>query len=219
MLELKTELFQRIGRAYGALPIVASNTSGLPLADLAAAYGHPQRFLGMHYFQPAEAFPLVEVVRVPQTDDTVVERVIAALANTGKEALVLNRPVQGFLVNRLQHAILHEAYYLIEQGIVTVADVDKVARQMLGPRMCVTGLIEQKDIGGLDTHALAQQAIVPHLWHGSQPCRLVQEKYSRGDLGLKTGRGFYDWSDKDPAQVRKIAGRRLARLLAFIKDL
>jgi len=218
-LELKAELFRRIGQAYGAAPIVASNTSGLPLEDLATAYGHPQKFLGMHYFQPAEAFPLVEVIRIPQTDDRAVESVVAALADAGKEALRINRPIQGFLINRLQHAILHEAYYLIEQGIVTAADVDKVARQLLGPRMCITGLIEQKDIGGLETHALAQRAIIPYLWHGSEPCRLVQDKYARGDLGLESGRGFYDWSDKDPAQVRKIAGRRLAQLLAFLENL
>src|SRR3546814_3027106 len=105
---------------------------------------------------PAEALPLVEVIRVPQTTDDTFARCIAALKRTGKDAIVLNRPVEGFLFNRLQHAILHEAYYLIEQGIVTHEDVDKAAKWLLGPRCCVTGLIEQKDISGLDTHAIAR---------------------------------------------------------------
>jgi len=101
-----------------------------------------------------------------------------------------------------------------------VEDVDRAARRLFGPRMCITGLIEQKDLSGLDTHALAQQAIVPHLWHGAEPCRLLQDKYERGDLGLKTGRGFYDWSGKDPAKVRKDVNARLGRLIAFIdKDI
>lgn len=214
--ELKIDFFKRLGEAYGDIPIVASNTSGLPLEDLAAAYGHPQRFVGIHYFHPADVAPLVEVIPVADIDGSVVRQVVAALAKTGKEALVLKRPVAGFLINRLQHAILHEAYYLIEQGIVSVEDVDRAARRLFGPRMCITGLIEQKDLSGLDTHALAQQAIVPHLWHGAEPSRIVQEKYERGDLGLKTGKGFYDWSGKDPAQVRKDVNTRLARLLEFL---
>jgi 3-hydroxybutyryl-CoA dehydrogenase len=214
--ELKIDLFRRMGEAYGDVPIAASNTSGLPLEDLAAAYGHPHRFVGIHYFHPAEITPLVEVVPVADIDGSVVRRTVAALAQTGKEALVLKRPVVGLLVNRLQHAILHEAYHLIEQGIASAEDVDRVARQLLGPRMCISGLIEPKDLGGLETHALAQQAIVPHLWHGSEPSRIVQDKYERGDLGLKTGRGFYDWSGRDPVEVRKTAAERLARLLEFL---
>ncbi|MCX5821041.1 MAG: 3-hydroxyacyl-CoA dehydrogenase NAD-binding domain-containing protein [Deltaproteobacteria bacterium] len=214
--ELKIDFFRRLGKAYGDVPIAASNTSGLPLEDLAAAYGYPHRFVGIHYFHPADVAPLVEVIPVADIDGSVVRRTVAALAKTGKEALVLKRPVAGFLVNRMQHAILHESYYLIEQGIVSAEDVDKVARRLLGPRMCITGLIEQKDLSGLDTHALAQQAIVPHLWHGAEPSRIVQDKYRHGDLGLKTGRGFYDWSGKDPAEVRKTAADRLARLLEFL---
>jgi 3-hydroxybutyryl-CoA dehydrogenase len=214
--ELKIDLFRRLGEAYGDVPVAASNTSGLPLEDLAAAYGHPHRFVGIHYFHPADVTPLVEVVPVADIDGSVVRRTVAALGQTGKEALVLKRPVVGFLVNRLQHAILHEAYYLIEQGIVSAGDVDRVARRLLGPRMSISGLIEQKDLSGLDTHALAQQAIVPHLWHGAEPGRVLQDKYQRGDLGLKTGRGFYDWSGKDPVDVRKTAAERLARLLEFL---
>lgn len=216
-LELTTELFRRIGEAYGARAIAASNTSGLPLEDLAAAHGHGAAFVGIHYFQPAEAFPLVEVIRVAATADATLERAVEALERTGKEAIVLKEPVPGFLINRLQHAILHEAYHLIGAGVVTAADVDKVAKRLFGPRMCITGLIEQKDISGLDTHALAQQAIVPYLWHGAEPNPLVQEKYARGDLGLKTGQGFYDWRGRDADAVRRAAEARLARLLAFLE--
>ncbi len=217
-IDLKTSLFRRMGEAYGTRALVASNTSGLPLEDLAAAHGHPSAFLGIHYFQPAEAFPLVEVIRVNRTADSAIERAVEALARTGKESIVLNKPVIGFLINRLQHAVLHEAYHLIEEGIVTADDVDKFAKQLFGPRMCITGLIEQKDMSGLDTHALAQAAIVPHLWHGAEPHAIVQDKFTRGDLGLKTGRGFYDWSGKDPAKVRRAAAEKLERLLEFLRQ-
>jgi 3-hydroxybutyryl-CoA dehydrogenase len=214
--ELKADLFRRLGEAYGEFPIAASNTSGLPLAELAAAYGRPHRFVGIHYFHPADVTPLVEVVPVADADGSVTARTVAALARTGKEALVIQKPVAGFLVNRLQHAILHEAYHLIEEGVVTAEDVDRVARRLLGPRMCVSGLIKQKDLSGLDTHALAQRAIVPDLWHGAEPVRYLQDKYERGELGLKTGKGFYDWTGKDPGEVRKRVADRLARLIAYL---
>ena len=131
----------------------------------------------------------------------------------------LKRAVPGLLINRLQHAILHEAYYLIDQGVATAEEIDRCAREMLAPRMCITGLIEQKDISGLDTHALAQRALVPVLHHGDKPGRALQDLYEAGHLGIKTGKGFYDWSGKDPEQVKAEAGRKLSELLAYLKQL
>ena len=132
--------------------------------------------------------------------------------------IVQMRAVPGFLINRLQHAILHQAYHLIESGVCTPAEVDMVAKWMLGPRMCVTGLIEQKDISGLTIHAKAQQAIVPHLAHTNEPNRWVQQMIAGGDLGLKTGRGFYDWSNCDASAVTAQAAQRVEAVLAFLKE-
>jgi 3-hydroxybutyryl-CoA dehydrogenase len=89
---------------------------------------------------------------------------------------------------------------------------------MLAPRMCITGLIEQKDISGLDTHALAQRALVPVLHHGDQPRRALQDLYAAGHLGIKSGKGFYDWSGKDPDRVKAEAARKLTELLAYLKQ-
>jgi len=216
-MALKTVLFERLERTYGPTMILASNTSSLPLQEMADRLRRPAQFIGIHYMHPAEALPMVEVVRASQTSDETVTRTVAALARTGKEAILLNRPVVGFLINRLQHAILHEAYHLIEEGIVRAEDVDNVAKWLLGPRMCVTGLIEQKDISGLDTHALAQRGIVPHLHHGAEPSRLLQEKYQSGQLGVKTGVGFYDWRNRDVAAHKKKAGTTLERLLRLLR--
>ena len=134
-IDLKTGLFRRMGEAYGTRTLVASNTSGLPLEDLAAAHGHPSAFLGIHYFQPAEAFPLVEVIRVDGTADSAVERAVEALARTGKESIVLNKPVIGFLINRLQHAILHEAYHLIEEGRLQIDLEDDDVTHLADPEL------------------------------------------------------------------------------------
>ena len=217
IFDLKVEVLRRMEDAYGDDAILASNTSGLPLDDMAAALKRPERFLGMHYFMPAEVSPLVEVVRVAKTADGVVGQVVAVLERCGRQALLVSQPIVGYLWNRLQHAILHEAYHLIETGVVTAEDVDQVAKRLLGPRFCVTGLIESKDIGGLETHVLAQHAIVPHLHAGRTPSAILDRKVERGELGIGTGKGFYDWQGRDAEVVSAAARRKLSRLNAFLE--
>ncbi len=214
----KREVYEAIESAYPPSVIIGTNTSGLMLEDLAAGLAAPERFLGVHYFMPADVFPMVEVVAGPCTPRATVERVAEAMRRTGKDPVVLWKPIAGFLINRLQHAILHEAYHLIETGVCTPADVDRVAKTMLGPRMCITGLIEQKDISGLTIHANAQKAIVPHLAHDRVPNRWVQSMVGSGDLGVRTGRGFYDWSACDARAVSAQATARLQQLLDFIQE-
>lgn len=214
--ELKLALYRDIEARYGGRPVLGSNTSGLSLEALAAPLRFPERFCGIHYMQPADVTPLVEVARVEATAEDALADATALLKRSGKIPIVLNEPVAGLLINRLQHALLHEAYYLIERGVVSAAEVDLVAKQGLGPRMCVTGLIEQKDISGLDTHALSQAAIVPELHHGATPNPVVQEKYAAGRLGVKTGTGFYDWRQMDIDGYRAWASGLLSRLLALL---
>jgi 3-hydroxybutyryl-CoA dehydrogenase len=113
---------------------------------------------------------------------------------------------------------LHEAYHLIEIGAATAFEVDQVAKYLLGPRMCVTGLIEQKDIAGLEIHAKAQAEIVPKLAHTNIPTRFVQEMVARGAIGLRSGRGFYNWSGCDRSAVLEQATARLTRLLDFLES-
>ncbi|MBU2054359.1 MAG: hypothetical protein KJ936_09545 [Proteobacteria bacterium] len=217
-MELKLQCYAAIEAAYAGKTALASNTSSLDLEELARPLRHPERFLGIHYFMPADVNDIVEVAPVRATLPAVKETAVRLIEATGKSVLLLKRAVPGLLINRLQHAILHEAYYLLEEGVATVEEIDRCAREILAPRICITGLIEQKDISGLDTHALAQQALVPLLHHGDKPRRIVQDLYAAGHLGIKSGRGFYDWSGKDPAQVKAEAARKLAELLAYLKE-
>jgi len=216
-MALKFACYAAIEEAYAGKPVLASNTSGIDLELLAQPLKYPRRFIGMHYFMPAEVNTMVEVAPVKATDPAALETAVRLLNAAGRNLVRLKRAVPGLLINRLQHAILHEAYYLIDAGIASAEEIDRCAREMLAPRMCITGLIEQKDISGLDTHALAQRALVPVLHHGDQPGRALQDLYEAGHLGIKTGKGFYDWSGKDPAQVKAEAGRKLARLLDYLK--
>ncbi|HUN49790.1 MAG TPA: 3-hydroxyacyl-CoA dehydrogenase NAD-binding domain-containing protein [Candidatus Sulfotelmatobacter sp.] len=214
---VKREVYRALEAAYPSGVIIATNTSGLSLDELAAELRHPECFLGAHYFQPADVFPMVEVIAATGTAPEAVARVAEAMRQTGKEPILVRKPVPGFLINRLQHAILHEAYHLVESGVASAAEIDAVAKQLLGPRMCVTGLIEQKDIGGLEIHAAAQRAIVPALAHGNRPVAYVQDMVARGETGLKSGKGFYDWSACDRLLVAAQAAARLRQLLQYLQ--
>ena len=217
--DLKLALFADIEARYGGATLIASNTSSLPLDELAASLRHPGRFLGMHYLYPADKSEFVEVTRTATTDEATLQAVTAALRRCGKTPIVLNRPVIGALINRLQHALLREVYCLIGEGIATPEQVDDVARRFLAPRMCVTGLLEQKDVSGLDTHALAQRSILPHLYNGPEPTPYLQDLYAQGKLGLKTGSGFYDWSGVDAAKVRALHNEKVADILTYMDSI
>jgi len=217
---VKQAAYAEIESAYPSsdkAPLIASGTSGLDLVELARGMKHPERFLGVHYFMPADTAPVVEVMAGLATSRADVDRVADALRRTGKEPVVLYKPIVGFLVNRLQHAILHEAYYLIEAGVASAEQIDHAARRMLAPRMCLNGLIQQKDVSGLKIHADAQESIVPRLFHNGVPNPMLQTMVALGRTGLSAGKGFYDWSGCDVEAVRTQASSQLAKLLEFLK--
>jgi len=219
---VKQAVYAEVEAAYsgdgeGKAPLIASGTSGLDLVELARGMKHPERLLGIHYFMPADAAPVVEVMAGLATARGDVDRVADALKRTGKEPVVLYKPIVGFLINRLQHAILHEAYYLIEAGVASAEQIDHAARRMLAPRMCLNGLIQQKDVSGLKIHADAQESIVPRLFHNGVPNPMLQTMVALGRTGLSAGKGFYDWSGCDVEAVRRQASSQLAKLLEFLK--
>src|SRR5229473_5314846 len=219
-VRVKQAVYAEIEAAYpGDAPLIATGTSGLDLVELARKMKRPERFLGVHYFMPADTAPVVEVMAGLATPRADVDRVADALKRTGKEPVVLYKPIVGFLVNRLQHAILHEAYYLIEAGVASAEDIDHAARRMLAPRMCLNGLIQQKDISGLKIHADAQASIVPRLFHNGVPNPMLQAMVARGETGLNAGKGFYDWTGADPERKRERVSRALTALLAFLDTL
>lgn len=213
----KQAVYRELEAAYGGAPLIASGTSGLDLVKLADGLAHPQRFLGVHYFMPAESTAVVEVMAGPDCPRDDVDAVSAAIKRTGKETVVLYQPVVGFLINRLQHIILHECYYLMQNGIAGPEDIDMSARLMLGPRMCLNGLIQQKDISGLKIHADAQRSIVPELHPVDTPNPMIQDMVVRGEGGLSDGKGFYDWAGMDVGEIRARAGRRLRKLSEFLR--
>ncbi len=214
-MALKQAFLDQAEAAWGDAAILASNTSVLPLQQLADARRHPARFCGLHYMYPADALPFAELIAVRQSDPAMLDAVETLLARTGKQTLRLHRPIRGALVNRLQQAMLNEAYWMVGEGAVDIATVDLMIRRLLGPRMSVTGLVEQKDLSGLGTHATVQETMVPLLHHEGRAAGWMLDLPKRGETGADAGLGFYDWRAADPAAYRAYAARNVARMLVL----
>lgn len=217
-MDAKHTLFAKIEAQYGGEPILATNTSGLSMDEMAAQLAHPTRFIGVHYLQPADALPMVEVICMDATEDTVLDATVAALKRNGQGALVLKKPVPGFLVNRLQHAMMHEALAMIEDGVCTAEDVDNCMKKMLAPRMCLTGLIEQKDLSGLQVTAATHRNLIPDMHHTGKPVALLQDMVAAGNLGVSTGQGFYHWQNRDADAYKRQIASKLTRILAILAE-
>jgi 3-hydroxybutyryl-CoA dehydrogenase len=217
-MDAKHTLFAKVEAQYGGAPILATNTSGLSMDEMAVKLAHPARFIGVHYLQPADALPMVEVICMDATEDAVLDATVAALKRNGQGALVLKKPVPGFLVNRLQHAMMHEALAMIEDGVCSAEDVDDCMKKMLAPRMCLTGLIEQKDLSGLQVTAATHRNLIPDMHHTGKPVALLQDMVAAGNLGVSTGQGFYDWRDRDADAYKQRVARKLTQILAILAE-
>jgi 3-hydroxybutyryl-CoA dehydrogenase len=188
--ELKREVFVRLDGAAPPRTLLASNTSSLSIAALAAATGRPGRVLGMHFFNPVHLMPLLEIVRTERTEAEVVEAAVETGRRWGKEPIVV-RDSPGFASSRLGLALGLEAMRMLEQGVASAEDIDKA--MTLGYRHPM-GPLRLTDLVGLDVRL----AIARHLHRelGSEafrPPKILERLVAEGRLGKKAGRGFYDW--------------------------
>jgi 3-hydroxybutyryl-CoA dehydrogenase len=186
---LKLAVLTAAERAVGDGAVLATNTSSLSIAELAAALRHPDRFLGMHFFNPVPASSLVEVVVGEQTADAVRDRALRWVDALGKTAVVV-KDSPGFATSRLGVLLGLEAIRMLEEG---VADAESIDRAMeLGYRHPM-GPLRSTDLVGLDVRLAIAEYLASTLGERFTPPRLLRDKVARGELGRKTGRGFYDW--------------------------
>jgi 3-hydroxybutyryl-CoA dehydrogenase len=188
-LELKRDVFARLGRLAPDV-LLATNTSSLSITGIAAAAAHPERVVGMHFFNPVHIMKLVEVVRAEQSARPAVELALALAVRLGKDPIeVADAP--GFASSRLGIAIGLEAIRMVEAGVAAPADIDKAMTLGYGFPM---GPLRLTDLVGLDVRLSIAEYLAKELGERFEPPRLLREKVARGELGKKSGRGFYEWS-------------------------
>lgn len=186
---VKIEVLSTVEQVVKPSAILASNTSSLSIAELGAALTHPARFVGMHFFNPVPASSLVEVVRAPGTDDAVVDAVLAWVTALGKSSVLVNDS-PGFATSRLGVGLGLEAIRMLEEG---VADAESIDRAMeLGYRHPM-GPLRSTDLVGLDVRLAIAEHLHKTLGDRFAPPQLLRDKVARGELGRKTGQGFYTW--------------------------
>lgn len=217
-IAVKREVLSACENAVDEDVVIASNTSSLPVDRLAESLRHPERFLGMHWFNPPEWTPGVEVVAAPRTDASVVQRVVHFLHHLGKAPAVVRASV-GFVANRLQVALLCEAVRCVEDGIATPAEIDEVVRSTFGFRLPFFGPFQIADMAGLDVYsavlaqhrdAFGERFFVP---------QTLRELVERGHTGTSAGAGFYAYDEGEPERLLSERDERYAALAALLERL
>lgn len=214
-LDLKQRIFAQLDVICPERTILASNTSTLMPSKLASATQRPDRVLIVHYVNPPYLIPLVEVVRHPGTSDASVEVVTALLKKVGKSPAVLNRECPGFIVNRLQVALLREALSIVDNGIASAEDVDTVIKSSIGRRWAAAGVFEVFDIAGWDVIINVTRNLLADIESSRDLSPLISDKVERGDYGTKTGKGFYDYTPETAEQLTK----RIQQVLVAVEQL
>jgi 3-hydroxybutyryl-CoA dehydrogenase len=189
--------------------ILATNTSSLPLAALSSGLERPGRFAGLHWFNPPELVELVEVVGGERTAPETLETLAGWMDALGKVPVVVQRDIPGFVVNRLQYALLREAYALVDAGVCSFEDVDRAVTHSLGARWAAIGPFEAMDLAGLDVHAAVAANLWPELSNTTEPSPSIAR-------ALSSGRGLR--GDTPPEVLRERRDRVLRGLPALRED-
>lgn len=209
--DLKKEVLARISSLTGPDVVIGTNTSALPIGELALSVRHPERFLGVHWMNPAPFVPGVEVIPASGTSQSVVSQVLRLLDGVGKVPTIVGDS-PGFVANRLQFALFREAIRIVEDGIATPADIDEVVSHSFGFRLPFFGPFAIADIAGLDVYrdgfATMERAFGERI---GTPALLVH-RVEQGHHGLKTGRGFYELGEGRTAEVARYRDRAYAGL-------
>ena len=215
-LETKQDLFVKIENLCPKHALMASTTSGLSPTDISNRMKASDRMLVMHFWNPPYLVPLVEVLATDGTSKEMIDNALAFLRVLGKEPVLLRKNILGHIGNRIQHAMFREAIHLVEEGVATPEDIDRVILSSLGPRYSMVGPMEYLDSVGLDLNVAIHSYLLKDLADDKEPQELLREKYEHGMYGAKTGKGFYDWSKKS---LEEMTARQNKRFVDRLKEL
>ena len=217
-LELKKSLFKQLGTVAGPDVILATNTSSYDINELANVTRNPQRVLGTHWFHPPPITPAVEIIPADATSRETIDQAIALMERIGKFP-TLCKSAAGFVANRIQFAMAAEALAIVEEGLASPEEVDRIVKSSFGFRLSAFGPFEITDQAGLDTY----RAIFEYLYNKLgreqfKPPRILSDLIDQGRLGLKSEKGFYDHEDGAAEALKRKRDSRLYARLKIFKD-
>ena len=211
-LALKQDFFRRISTLVPVDCILTTNTSGLSISAIGSTVAEPGRFCGMHWINPPHLVPLVEVIQGTDTGAGAMDFVYALAQRLGKKP-IRAKDLPGFIMNRLQLALLREALALVDSGAATAEDVDAAVKYGLGLRYACVGPFETMDLGGVDIFCRIASYLLADLDDRKDTPPLLQALTEQGACGVKSGRGFYDYSGGKAAAAIENRDRKFIRVL------
>ena len=194
-MAIKHSFWSEVSQAVSDDAVLATNTSGLSISEIAQAVNKPERFAGMHWVNPPHLIPLVEVISGEKSSEDVIATIYDVALGLGQKPVKVYKDPAGFILNRLQYAIVREACHCVEMGYASIEDVDNVVKYGLGMRYACIGPFETIDFGGIDIFNHVGSYLFDQLCNDGGVPTILKEAYEAGKCGVKNSNGFYDYSD------------------------
>jgi len=218
-LTLKMNLFEELDRYCSKETILASNTSTLPISEIGRKAKEKERLVITHWFNPPHIVPAVEVVRGEATSQETFDISFELMKSIGKKPVKVLKEVPGFLINRIQTAMSREILSLLEKGVAEPEDIDAAVKGSFGLRLAVLGPLSIMDMAGLDLLYKAMNYLYPFLDRSTEVQKVLGEKIEQGKWGLKTGKGFFEYEQKEASALSRHSKERDKKLLSLLKTL
>jgi 3-hydroxyacyl-CoA dehydrogenase len=212
-LELKKQIFQEASKLSPVHTILASNTSGLPIAGLATSTDRPGKVIGTHFWNPPYLLRAVEIVKGTSTTDETVQVMRELLERVGKKPVVVKKDIPGQIGIRILYAMIREAMSLVEKDVASPEDIDTVVKEALGTRLPVVGVLELADLSGIDLVLMVSKRLFKDLDNSSEPSKFLENMVASGRTGIKSSKGFYDWTPQSIAATIKKRDEHLVKIL------
>jgi 3-hydroxybutyryl-CoA dehydrogenase len=214
--EEKKNIFKLLDQYLPPRAIIASNTSFLNIFDIVET-NRPDKILSAHWYAPPQLIPFVEVAKGPKTSDDSVQLIVAVLKKMGKKPAVMQKFIPGFIINRFLVALQREVYYLVDNGYMEPKEIDEAARWGLALRMIIVGILQRMDYGGIDISVKNLNNPNTQSVPADYKPQKIFELYEKGHYGVKTGKGWYDYSGKTQAEWNRERDLGLIKLLKSLK--
>jgi len=214
----KREIFQTLNRICPEGTIFTSNTSYLNIFQLARGI-RPEKMLICHWYAPPHLIPLVDLVKGPRTSGDTLNRVKEILLKLGKTPVLMKKFIPGYIVNRLQRAMAREIFFLLDEGYATAEEIDRAVKNSIGIRIPVVGVVQRYDFTGLDLALTFERNPGIHLVSKERPPKTLNRLVKKGYLGVKSGKGFYDYSSKKLEEVLRERDKKLIEAIKFLRKM
>ena len=218
VMDDKAALFRRLAGAQKRGALFLSATSGLSIAEMGRRGECEDVLVGAHFWNPPHLIPVVEMIAGERTPSARLDEACGLMEDIGKIP-VRCKDVPGFIGNRLMLAMWREALALVDAGVCTAGDIDRVVKLTFALRLPALGPMENIDLVGLDAAERIQKYLFPDLAANSAPSACLSDRVKSGQLGMKSGLGFYDWSKRDAAKLIENRDRQIVRQLEFLKEI